>query len=197
MNKISVNHFEKKISDYFEVIIDDCEFTSQLYLFKGINGSGKSVILQYLSGLLKAEGIKSTCDHILFLTNYDIVFPYLTIRENIELSKTIYGISNNTVETDRLYTEEQLETLASNASLGMKLKVGLSLITVRKHWDLIVIDETLSNIDQASKTALLEELEKRKKEGAIIFLVDHNFTDSQAERFVKVTVKEGRIYNEE
>lgn len=44
------------------------------------------------------------------------------------------------------------------------MKVGLFLLFVEQRWQTIVLDETLSHVDEHIKTVILEELEKRKQE---------------------------------
>ena len=60
-------------------------------------------------------------------------------------------------------------------------------------WDLIILDETMSNIDSSSRKQVLKELNKRRKEGTIILIVDHNLTDEET-KFKCIVVEEGKIY---
>lgn len=53
-------------------------------------------------------------------------------------------------------TENQLNTQYDKASLCMCLKVGCTLLFKQNHWDIIILDETLSNIDFDSRALILK-----------------------------------------
>ncbi|PCF43831.1 hypothetical protein B5C06_03990 [Staphylococcus delphini] len=85
---------------------------------------------------------------------------YLTIRENIELSYSIHNLDiDDKVKSliNELYTKNQLNTQHDKASLGMCLKVGCTLLFKQNHWDIIILDETLSNIDFDSRALILKK----------------------------------------
>lgn len=144
-----------------------------VYRIFGRNGAGKSVLLRYLAKLhpLKGTVIQNTCQKILYLTNEDITFPNLTIEENLLMTHRIFGIQQEIC--CELFSQEQLDCLSREASVGMRQKVGLSLLFVSEFWDLIIIDEGLSHIDEFSRGLLLSVLQERATEGSIVCLVDH------------------------
>lgn len=99
---------------------------------------------------------------ILFLTNESIVENFLTIKENIEL---LYHLHNITLDKStwnaisNIYSDKQLDSLYEDASLGMSLKIGCSLIASQNKWDLIILDETLSGVDEPSRNTIIKYLE--------------------------------------
>lgn len=50
----------------------------------------------------------------------------------------------------------------------------------------------MSNIDSSSRKQVLKELNKRRKEGTIILIVDHNLTDEET-KFKCIVVEEEKF----
>lgn len=71
-------------------------------------------------------------------------------------------------------TENQLNTQYDKASLCMCLKVGCTLLFKQNHWDIIILDETLSNIDFDSRALILKISEIVDQGKTSIILTSHN-----------------------
>ncbi|GAB0219381.1 hypothetical protein JPSP42_23800 [Staphylococcus pseudintermedius] len=72
-------------------------------------------------------------------------------------------------------TENQLNTQYDKASLCMCLKVGCTLLFKQNHWDIIILDETLSNIDFDSRALILKKISEIVDQGKTsIILTSHN-----------------------
>ncbi len=193
MTVIVVEKNNLKINSKLSIEIDEMKLTPKRYLVSGRNGAGKSVFLRHLAKLTQESEsfITNPCKKILYLTNEEITFSNLTIRENLLLNQKIFGITAD-LDTS-LFSQEQLTSLCSQASVGMRHKVGLSLVTVPSFWDLIILDETLSNIDSASREQIIELLYRRQCEGTVVVVVDHHLSDYDC-GFNKIMVEDGRIY---
>ena len=193
MKTIIIEEKKLRLSSDLSLVIDSMELQPNIYLVKGKNGSGKSVFLRHLAKLTKESEsfIKNGSQNILYLTNEEVTFPNLTIEENLRINQDIFGITAS-LKTS-LFLPEQLTRLCKQASVGMRHKVGLSLTVEPLFWDLIILDETMSNIDSSSRKQVLKELNKRRKEGTIILIVDHNLTDEET-KFKCIVVEEGKIY---
>lgn len=64
----------------------------------------------------------------MYLTNSEISFPYLNLRENIELFESIYSMEiNESLKKYILYIDNQINRLSIESSLGMKTS-GLSML---------------------------------------------------------------------
>ena len=73
-----------------------------------------------------------------------------------------------------MYDKGQLDTLYENASLGMALKIGCTLL-FKKHWDLIIVDETFSGIDKESQSILLDQINiLNQQSNTCIIITSHN-----------------------
>lgn len=152
------------------------ELSQNLYFFTGQNGIGKSVFLRGVCGLETFEEgtVRVNGEKILYLTDKSVGFNYLTVIENIELIHKLHGVVLNTEDLIHIYERKQLNVLARNASLGMQMKIGCSLLFIKDHWDIIVLDETLANIDKESRDIFYDLLDKRTSEGTCAIVVTHN-----------------------
>ena len=155
-------------------------FNNQLYVIKGDNGSGKSTLLKILGGfeIFDEGNFISDARDILFLTNESIGENFLTIKENIELLYHLHNIAmdNNIWNAiSNIYSDKQLDTLYEDASLGMSLKIGCSLIASQNKWDLIILDETLSGVDEPSRNTIIKYLESIVDTmDTTVLIVSHN-----------------------
>lgn len=177
---VECNECTKKYDNKVVISNFSYNFDNHIYFLKGKNGSGKSTLLRMITQIEKptAGTIVNHTKNILFLSNEGIGQNFLTIQENIELSFAIHNILlDEEIQSniDKLYSNEQLHTLYEQASLGMSLKVGCSLLFKEHHWDLIILDETLSNIDQESREIILAKIEQLvKKDKVCVIVTSHN-----------------------
>lgn len=145
----------------------------------------------------KFEGKKNTSineKRILYLTNSDISFPYLTLKENIELFENIYSFKIDESKKYTLYSDDQIDRLSVESSLGMKIKVGLSMLLKSDFWDLIILDEAISTIDQTTRKKVILELEERSKEGSIVIITTHDGVNIDSKKIKKIYIKNGELY---
>jgi ABC-2 type transport system ATP-binding protein len=143
-------------------------FANNLYLLEGRNGSGKSTLMEIIAGLKKpTEGlVEKFTDKILFLGSTGVGSSDLSIMENITLLYWIFDtkLTDSQIKKmqNTLFTEEQLLEKYTKASLGMKLKIGLSLLYSDISWGLIILDETFSGIDVESMRYIVSELQNKQ-----------------------------------
>jgi ABC-type multidrug transport system ATPase subunit len=184
MVKIELKQSELNILGRKFLEIDkDYTINKGLYRLIGPNGSGKTLFLEYLSGLRKSENMDSDIqpNKVLYLGEVGIGIEDLTILENIKLTYWIFGTAldnDHLKKIKELYSEDQLNKIYSQASFGMQLMVGLSLLFAEIDWELIILDETLSGVDGKNRQILMNEVDKRQ-ETAAVFLVSHEQFDKK------------------
>lgn len=199
MDIIKCSNCSKKYKDKDIIGNFDYVFKDKVYFLKGKNGSGKSTLLRLLSKVEKASSgyIDNSAENILFLTNVGLGHNFLTIKENIQLLYAIHNLQMNSGDKEfisNLYTGTQLNSLYETASLGMCLKVGCTLLSKFNHWDLILIDETLSGIDSESRKFLMNSLEKiSSNSNACIIIVSHNNIETEypTNDYITINLKGG------
>lgn len=164
-----------------------------IYQLIGENGAGKSVFLTSLAGVELPHIIENKDINVLYLSEVPIVYPFLTIEDNINLLHHFHQLTPDKEFIQKLYRGEQLATLASDASLGMQLKVGCTLLFQYQYWDLVILDETLSGIDKSSLTIIRESFQKLVDLNTIVIFVSHSdiFQDIEGSRLY---IEQERLY---
>ena len=93
-----------------------------------------------------------------------------------------------------MYSDDQIDRLSVESSLGMKIKVGLSMLLKSDFWDLIILDEAISTIDQTTRKKVILELEERSKEGSIVIITTHDGVNIDSKKIKKIYIKNGELY---
>ena len=161
--------------------------SGNIYGLSGRNGSGKTVFLKMLCGLLKpSSGEIKYNNELLTLSNgykFNIgalienpkFFPDLTGYENLLILAKIKNFINDKEIIDvlkKVNLFEERNKKFGNYSLGMKQKLGIAQ-AIMEEQDVIILDEPFSGIEEISvkkiKKLLLEEKQKNK----IIIISSH------------------------
>ncbi len=166
---------------------------NDIYWLIGSNGIGKSVFCRCLVGLEKFSSgeVNGDLGNVLYLPDISVADNWLTMLENINLMKYYFQLSLSQEEQQGIIDKLEIvdeDQLVSQVSVGTSMKVGLFLLFVKKHWSTIILDETLSHVDNHVKGIVLSELEKRKQEGACIIIIHHGelYTDGAEETAHKI-----------
>jgi lantibiotic transport system ATP-binding protein len=160
-----------------------------VYGFLGPNGSGKTTTIRMLLGLIKPnEGTVRLFDHPLRENRIDLLrrvgalvetpslYPHLTGRENLELTRRLIGgVSrsriNAVLHTVRL--EAAANRLAKGYSLGMKQRLGLALALLSEP-ALLILDEPTNGLDPAGIQEMRDLIrEMPVQHGITVFLSSH------------------------
>lgn len=155
---IEVKHVKKK---YKKVkALDDVSFNieeGKITCILGVNGVGKSTILKVIAGLVKPnsgeiliDGEKfsqQTYNKLAFVTDIDIHFNHLNIKETFDLMKLFY----KNWDEDRAYEMLRMFSLTddkkiSELSKGNKVRVKI-IIGFAQRAKYILLDEPFSGID--------------------------------------------------
>jgi len=161
----------------------------------GPSGCGKSTLLKILAGVAlpyegqmryKGRDIKAINADIGFITQDSNLFPWLTLRENVELALKIRGkpkdkragLAQQFIDTMQLSGFE--EHYPFELSGGMQ-KRGSIIRTLIYDPDIILMDEPFGPLDAQTRMLLQDELlriwDKNKK---TILFVTHDLTEAIA-----------------
>lgn len=150
---------------------------NQIIAITGNNGSGKSTLAKVISGYYKPTSgtINISFEDIGLLTQN----PYLQFIGNTVFDELTYGLEQQNADLSSIEhvladcpfeLERNLETLSGGQA--QKLLIYKELKSNKK---VLILDETLSNLDEKSKKQLIELL---KVSGKAIILITNNLNDT-------------------
>lgn len=206
--KIEVKDYTKIIKGI--TILDDINITfesGKCYGLKGKNGSGKTMLMRAVSGLITAtkgavvidgetlgkeisfpRSIGVLIENPAFIANY-------TGYKNLELLACIQN---------RIGKEEIRKTMEDvglepddkrkyrKYSLGMKQKLGIASAFMEKP-DIIILDEPINAIDEAGVIKVKKMIQEAKSRGAVIITACHDAEELQELSDEIIQIAEGRI----
>ena len=167
----------------------------EYFVLLGRSGSGKSVILELIAGLIDLDS------GVILLDNKDIsaekiqnrqiglvfqdqaIFPHMTVRDNI--AYPLQGISKSQViaRTDDIAEEMNLTPLlsrkANNLSGGEKQRVALARILALNP-KCLLLDEPFASLDVQLKHGNKNLLRRINKKGITIVHVTHDYEEAIA-----------------
>ena len=179
---LSIERSNKKIFENVNLSLG----SGKIILLKGKNGSGKTTLLKailnliepssgaiYWKGKLLKKNLYDFFNHVTFIADKTSSLSKLSVRENINIWKSIFlsNISSSQID-DILKTLKlnfYLNHKVNSLSFGetKKLEFLRLIIENKKIW---ILDEPLSNLDNETIDVIAQTFEDhRSKEGSIIF----------------------------
>ena len=163
-----------------------------IYGFLGPNGSGKTTTLSLLLGLLNnqkgdieifGQHLHSNRIEILkkigSLIETPSLYGHLTAKENLEVYRTVYGVSKQRVnEVLKIVgLEDTGKKTVKKFSLGMKQRLSIALALLPNP-ELLVLDEPSNGLDPAGIIELRHLIKKlNKAHGMTILISSHLLTE--------------------
>lgn len=206
--KIEVENYTKVIKGV--TILDKVNVTfesGKCYGLKGKNGSGKTMLMRAVCGLIHpTEGQVSIDGEIL---GKDISFPKSVgvLIENPAFIANYTGLKNlellasikNKVSAEdirKIIEEVGLEPDDKRKyrkySLGMKQKLGIAAAFMEKP-DIIILDEPINAIDESGVEKVKGLIAKAKERGAVIITACHDAEELEELSDEIICISEGRI----
>ena len=172
------------------------------YLVTGDSGVGKSIFLEFLSGIKKAEHVRvlkngKPCDNEYFMAEAR-EFGYL-VKEEILFDRSVldnmeYGDIHNNSGVKRYAKTLQMSNMLSrrtaNLSAGEKQRVGFIRELTREP-DLFIIDEGIDSLESDGKIKVLELIREVLPE-SILVICTHNW-QSHIPIDETITISNGQI----
>lgn len=204
-----------EVKDYFKVIkgatiLDHVNYifeSGRCYGLKGKNGSGKTMLMRAVSGLISPTSGQVEIDGKIL--GKDMSFPESigVLIENPAFIANYTGYKNLELLAciqNRIGKEEIRETIRAvgldpddkrkyrKYSLGMKQKLGIASAFMEQP-DIIILDEPINAIDEAGVVKVKQMIEQAKKRGAVIITACHDAQELEELSDEIVQISEGRI----
>lgn len=206
-----------EIKDYTKVIrgntvLDHINLTfsgGKIYGLKGINGSGKTMLMRAVCGLILPTHGSVVIDGKTL--GKELSFPESAgvLIENPSFLPNLTGIRNLKILADLQgnIPEEQLRAALTTVgldpddkrkfrkySLGMKQKLGIAAAILGDP-ELIILDEPLNALDTDGVEMVHTVLAQAKARGALIILACHDAEELNALSDEIITIESGKITN--
>ncbi len=205
---IDINGLTKKIRG--SLVLQDINLTIEpgvITGLSGINGSGKTMLLRVIAGLIKPTSGSVSIDGLQLWK--DISFPKsigVLIEgpafidtysgfDNLELIASI----NKRIDSQGITTMLQKVGLDPHDkkkyrkySLGMKQRLGIAA-ALMEHPDIVLLDEPTNALDAKGVDLLKELVQEAKRQGSTVVLTCHDRTILQELADVVYFMESGRI----
>lgn len=168
------------------------EFRSgSIYGIVGANGSGKTMLLRAISGLIVPSSGTITVDDLVL--GRDLSFPpetgiliekpefpgHLSGWKNLRLLAEIRSVTSEKriAEFMKLFSLDPGSSKPMRKySLGMKQKIAI-IQAIMENQKILLLDEAFNALDEASSAVLRTLLLQYKDEGKLIIMTSHNSED--------------------
>ena len=185
--------------------------SGQVYGFQGINGSGKTMFMRALIGLIHPTSGKILINQKEL--GKDMDFPksigfllenptFLDMYSGPDNLRLLAGVDNNisadmiNKEIDSLIEEVGLKSAGNKKykkySLGMKQRLGIAA-AVLGNPDIVVLDEPTNALDDDGKDMVKRIVKMQKERGALVIISCHEMQTLEELSDEIVRLKEGRI----
>ncbi len=208
MNYIEIENLTKTIKD--NVILDNITLSlekNKIYGFVGINGSGKTMLLRAISGLITASNGIVLVDGVkigngvhpksigLLIENADL-WNELTAFENLKILNKMSSnpIPENEISKilDKVGLDSKSKKTYKTFSLGMKQKLRIAQAFMSEP-DLLVLDEPNNALDEKSVDNLRRMIMDSKNKGATILLASHSNVDIEILCDEIIYIEKGKV----
>jgi len=179
----------------------------------GPSGCGKSTLLNMGSGLdrpsagtvfVDGEEVDGPNSHVAFMLQKDLLLPWRTIEDNVQLGQEIQGVGKTERRAKaaellaKFHLSEFARAYPHQLSGGMRQRAALARTMVMDP-DVLLLDEPFSALDAQTKMMLQMDLARTvTDENKTAFLITHDLVEAVAlsDRVLVMSQRPGRIIEE-
>jgi len=159
-----------------------------VYGFLGPNGAGKTTAIRMLLGLIRpnsgevrlfgeplVSNRQSFMRRVGALVESPSLYPHLTGRENLEVTRRLLGASRDLIDfaLETIQMSKDADRRVREYSLGMRQRLGLALALLNKP-ELLILDEPTNGLDPAGIHEMRDLIRRLPEEfGVTVFLSSH------------------------
>lgn len=191
---IETNHLAKSYGDVRAVQDVNLHVKQgEIYGFLGLNGAGKTTTIRMLLGMIhpskgnvKVLGQALSLDgrgpweQVGHLVESPSAYPELTVRENLEIARRLYGMKNPKAVDDvmeKLSIAPYSKRKAGTLSLGNLQRLGLARSMIHNP-SLLILDEPANGLDPAGVVEIRDLLVNlARNQGVTVFMSSHILTE--------------------
>ena len=197
LSNVGFSYGDKKILDGINMEFKSCEITAIV----GKSGCGKSTIGKLIGGFIKEDRgfiyynnlkniSKESLNEKIMLVDNNPYFFTESLRYNLQMAN-LKSNDDDFIEVLKkvgLYEyfnsldglDTKIQASASNLSGGQRQKLAIARVLLKKP-SVLILDESISNIDQESEKIILDVINKLKKYTTIILITHRLNTVTNAD----------------
>ena len=205
---IKIENVNKKIKN--KVILENVNYTfepGKIYGLYGRNGSGKTMLLRAIAGLIYIDEGSITVDNKVLHKDIDFPESLGVIIENTDLLPQYDAFTNLKIlaKIKKIATDDDIKKTIElvgldpndklhvrKYSLGMKQRLSIAQ-AIMENPDILLLDEPTNALDEKSIHIVRDILLQKKEEGKIIILASHNKEDLSILADVILQMDEGKL----
>jgi ABC-2 type transport system ATP-binding protein len=191
MTNIVIENASKKIKS--SLVLDNINATMNsgcIYGFQGINGSGKTMLMRLISGLIrptsgsiKING-KTLGKDITFPDSLGLLLENPSFLDNYSGYDNLQMLASIQNKIDEKHIKETIKLVGLNPddkkkyrkySLGMKQRLGIAAAFMENP-DIIILDEPTNSLDTDGVQMVKSILTMQKERGALTIISCHDFS---------------------
>ena len=210
-NAISVAGLTKRFGSF--TAVDHITFDvgrGEIFGFLGANGAGKTTAMRMLCGLsVPTSGtgrvagydiisqLEEVKRHIGYMSQKFSLYGELTVKENLRLFSSIYGMSAARFRevSQRLVKDLEMtgmeNTLVKDIPVGWKQKLAFVSATMHSP-EVVFLDEPTGGVDPVTRRKFWELIYKASSEGMTVFVTTHYLDEAEYCNRVSIMV-DGKI----
>lgn len=208
--KITVNNVSKKIKQREVLKHINLEFESgKIYGLKGVNGSGKTMLMRLVCGLIlptKGEVLiddKKLGKDISFPESVGLLLEYpsfvnsYTGLKNLKMIASLKGIiSDEDIKQTliKVGLDPNDTRKFKSYSLGMKQKLGIAC-AIMENPEILILDEPFNALDEKSVLMVEKIIKEYKNDKRIIIISCHEKEELEKLSDEIINISEGELIN--
>ena len=161
----------------------------------GPNGAGKTTLLSMMCGLVRPSlgsvrvlgeemrGNIGLYRRIGVMLEHDVLYPFMTGRDFVQLAARLQGMGDDTASVDRAIHTANLEDAqhrpTGTYSRGMRQRIRLAAAVVHDP-DVLVLDEPLNGTDPRQRVEFADFVARLSSQGKAILISSHILEEVEA-----------------
>lgn len=208
---IQLQNVTKRIKE--NTVLDDVSYTFKsgfVYGLYGQNGSGKTMLLRAISGLINLDSGsifidgEKLHDKIEFPPETGIVIenmellPECSAKRNLQMLAKIKNIADEKdirFSLERVGLDPDSDKKVKKFSLGMKQRLNIAQ-AIFENQKIILLDEPTNALDEEAVQLIYKIIREEKSRGATIIVATHHKEDLKEVCDVILKIAEGKIVEE-
>jgi ABC-2 type transport system ATP-binding protein len=208
---IQLQNVTKRIKE--NTVLDNVSYTFKsgfVYGLYGQNGSGKTMLLRAISGLINLDSgsifidgeklhdkIEFPPDTGIVIENMELL-PECSAKRNLQMLAKIKNIADEkdiSFSLERVGLDPDSDKKVKKFSLGMKQRLNIAQ-AIFENQKIILLDEPTNALDEDAVQLIYKIIREEKSRGATIIVATHHKEDLKEVCDVILKIAEGKIVEE-